>query len=258
MYSFKENTIVYQNGIFGIKIREIPLDKINTIDISQGLFERLFNLSKVKIDTESVKSMESEMSLLLTEVKAIEMREKLLNNKHVPLDSFEEKSKEDHYQLSFKDLLLYSLVTSSIFFQSFVIIWALYNVIDDIEGVTNFNGLSYITQIQLSAYIIAIITLGILLMGLVLSLVKNCLKYSLFFHVYAEKGKLHIRHGLIHKKNYSFDKYKIKGIHIRQKKLLMQLTHRCSIEIESMGYGDEAGERAILFPFCHIKQSQKK
>lgn len=254
IYAFKEHVIIYQKGILSVKTREIPLDKINTIDISQGIFERLFNLSRVKIDTESAKTLESEMALLLTKEKALEMREKLLKHKQVSPHQEDKKTKEGHFHLSFKHLILYSFISSSIF-QSFVIIWALYNLLDDIESLTSFNGFKYITQIQFSVYIVVLSLLGIFMMGLVLSLIKNCLKYSLF-HVYTEDGKLHISHGLIHKKNYSFDIHKVKGVHIRQK-LPMQLTKRCSIEIESMGYGDEAGERAILFPFCTIKESQK-
>lgn len=56
---------------------------------------------------------------------------------------------------------------------------------------------------------------------------------------------MNISYGLINEKNYSFDKKKIKGIHIKQN-LLMQFFNISTIEIENIGYGDEKGEKAIL------------
>lgn len=247
-YYISENSIFYQKGIMNINKREVPIEKITTIDISQGLFERIFSLSKIKIDTENVKADKSEITLTLTREKALEVKQRLLHDNEKTEILNDSNSNERKYKLGFKDLILYSLASNSVF-QGLVIILALYNYLDDFEDMTNFDSLEYINKFQFSVYIIVGLILGVFIISLIISFIKNCIKYS-YYSVYVENDKLHISHGLISKKNYTFDKKKVKGIHIKQK-FIMQLFHVSTIEIESIGYGDEKGERAVLFPFCN-------
>ncbi|GMQ59499.1 hypothetical protein AN1V17_38960 [Vallitalea sediminicola] len=250
MYYINENAIFYQKGILNVNKREVPLEKITTIDISQGLFERIFSISKIKIDTENVKADKSEITLTITKEEALLIKQKLLKDNETVDKSDNSSTDEYKYKLSFKDLILYSIASNSVF-QGLIIIVALYNYLDDIEDVTHFDSLEYINKFQFSVYIIIGLVLSVFIICLIVSFVKNCIKYS-YYSVYVEKDKLHISHGLISKKNYTFDKNKVKGIHVKQK-FIMQLFHVSTIEIESIGYGDEKGERAVLFPFCNDK-----
>ncbi|GKX31833.1 hypothetical protein SH1V18_43130 [Vallitalea longa] len=247
-FYFSENSIFYQKGILNINKREVPIERITTIDTSQGLFERIFNLSNIKVDTENVKAEKSEIKLTLSKEKAMILKQKLLD-KDIE-KSTEETSEYNLYKLSLKDLILYSIVSNSIF-QGIIVIFAIYNYLDDIRDITSFDSLEYINQFKFEGYVIAVLILSAVLISLIISFIKNCIKYS-YYTVGVENNKINISHGLISKKNYCFDKDKVKGIHIKQK-LIMQLFHVSTIEIESIGYGDEKGERAVLYPFCSNK-----
>lgn len=249
-FYFSDNSIYYQHGILNIKKREIPIDKITTIDNSQGLFERIFNLSNIKVDTENVKAEKSEMNLTLSKEKAEILSKKLLNKDKDIGDNVDESIQYNSYSLSFKDLILYSIVSNSVF-QGVIVVFAIYNYLDDIKDLTSFDGMEYINRYQFNGYVLAILVVSAFLICLIISFVKNCIKYS-YYTVYVDNDKINISHGLVSKKNYSFDRAKVKGIHIQQK-FIMQLFHVSTIYIESIGYGDEKGERAVLYPFCNNK-----
>lgn len=251
-FYFNESSIFYERGILNITRREVPLDKISTTDISQGIFERIFRLYNIKLDTENVKTEKSEIKITLSKEKANQFKEKLLSKEIV--EDNKESNIKNSYKINFSDLIFYSIISNSIF-QGLIIAFALYNYLDDVKDIIKFDTVEYISRIRYNGYIIAVLIFSAYIICLILAFIKNCIKYS-YYTVHVEDNKINISHGLIGKKNYSFDKAKVKGIHIKQK-LIMQLFKVSTLEIESIGYGDEQGERAVLYPFCNNRLRDK-
>lgn len=158
------------------------------------------------------------------------------------------------YNVSISELIRYSLLSNGII-EILLVLWALYERLDDIGNIIGFNRDSYLNNTQFTAYRIFLLIGLALAIGFMAILIRNVLRYS-GFKVRIESNTIQIRYGLLEKKNYSFDRKKIKGIHIKQS-LLMQWLHKYTIEVESIGYGDEGNEKAVLYPYCNEKVKEQ-
>ncbi|WP_027398497.1 PH domain-containing protein [Anaerovorax odorimutans] len=247
-FYFKEESIYFKSGIVNIKTREVPFNKVNTVDLSQGIIDILLGLSKIKIDTASVGKGENELFLLLKKDRAIEIKNTILNREND--STILEKEIYDSYSLSYKELLIYAL-TSNVILNGMGIIFVIYSFLDDyifqIFNIKLFEEDDITMQyfLEKGIWIICFI----IFLSVCLSIINSFVKYY-NFKVYTEKDKLNITYGLFNKKHYSFDKNKIKGIYSKQN-LMKQFFNIKTIEVESIGYGDEKGEKAILYPICN-------
>lgn len=248
VFYLKDNSIYYKTGIFNFKKREIPFEKICTVDISQKLFDKLFGVARIKIDTGSNKNRNSELTLLLKEYRTLQIKAQILNTE---IDSTDTK-KQDKFKISSANLFKYALVSDALF-SGIAIIFVIYNFLDDIfKNIFDIDIFQNSNWIKDNIFLSVIsIVLFILILSIILSIFNSFIKYY-GFRINLDDNKLYINYGLLNKKSYSFEIKKIKGIHIKQN-LLMQIFNIRALELESLGYGDEQGETAILFPICNLK-----
>lgn len=247
IFYFEENSISYKKGTINVKKREIPFNKINTVDISQSMIQKLLDVYQIKIDTGSVIEEKSEIVLLLESSRASEIRNLLLEKN---TDNIDEDTTNE-YTLSSKDLLIYTL-TSNVILSGMGIIFVIINFIDDyINEFLNINLIDRIIPSDNAVFKMVLIFILFVIFSIFIAIIRNYIKYD-GFRVYIENDKLNIKYGMCNKKNYSFQRKKIKGIHIKQNFIMQKLNLR-TIEVESIGYGDEEGEKAILYPICTEK-----
>ncbi|AZV57121.1 hypothetical protein DMR38_11205 [Clostridium sp. AWRP] len=252
IFIIREKSIYHKEGVFSIKKVEVPLEKINTVDISTNFFEQVFNAATIKIDTGDAKDHGSELKFTLNRDRAEELRSILLKEN---TNTLKNKYGQESYSLGSKELFIYSIISNSLF-KGLAILLAIQQFFEErakkllklnIDTSQYFKGFNYTTFYE-KIYIIAIIVCIILFVSLCLSIIYNFTKYY-NFRMWADNNKICINYGVLNKKNYSFDREKIKGIHLKQT-ILMQAFGYFTIEIESIGYGDEKGEKAILYPIC--------
>ncbi|BAH07729.1 PH domain-containing protein [Clostridium kluyveri] len=248
----KTNSIYHEEGIFSIKKIEIPLDRINTIDISQKLLERIFKVATIKIDTGDT-NKDSELKFTLDKDKTETLKNILLKNQNITTNTPEEDN-QLYYILSSKHLLIYSLISNSLFKGLGLLLVAQQFLDDYFKAFININTSDYINKLQKDKIynnikIILFFVIALILISLCLSIIYNFFKYY-NFKMWADEKNIYINYGALNKKNYSFYKEKVKGIHIKQT-ILMQCFKFFTLEIESIGYGDEEGEKSILYPICN-------
>ncbi|MCG8484480.1 MAG: PH domain-containing protein, partial [Clostridia bacterium] len=235
----------FHKGIIHKVTRNIPLDKINTIDLSQNLLNQLFHLSRVKIDTESISDIGSEIILLLKTDRAKTLQEALLKKSVSQEGSIE---KGNTYSVSPMELIRYSLLSNGLM-ETIFVLFALHEHISSIANLIGLNSDTYFDNILVTINrLLAFVGIS-LVMGFLIVLLRNIIRYT-GFKVQIEPDTLQISYGLFEKKKFSLKRQKIKGIHIKQS-LLMQWFHKYSIEVESIGYGDEGDEKAVLYPYCN-------
>lgn len=261
IFIIRENFIYHEEGVFNVKKIEVPFKKINTVDISKNFFEQIFSVATIKIDTGDAKDHGSELKFTLNRNRAEELRSILLGEESkVVLNK--DKDEQKYYGIHSKELLVYSLISNSVF-KGLAILLAIQQFFEErVKKLLKFNidtskyikGFNYTTFYE-KIYIIVIIICILLFISLCLSVIYNFIKYY-NFRMWADDSKVCINYGLLDKKNYSFDRKKIKGIHLKQT-ILMQIFGYFTIEIESIGYGDEHGEKAILYPICNSQLKDK-
>jgi len=253
VFYFYKEAIYYKSGLLNVKIREIPFQRVTTVDLTEGILDKIFGTVKVKVDTGNLSKNESELSLLLDKRRALEVRSLILNRPdHIKTDS---KTFGKGYDVSATQLMLYAC-TSNAVAKGIGIIFVAYTFLDDyIFDIFDIRLLDYeITAEYLWGKAIWVVA-GVILISTFLSIMQSLIQYY-NFRIDAEGDKLNICYGLLNQKHYSFSRDKIKGVHMRQN-ALMQLFHLKTLEIESIGYGDEKGESAILFPICNAKLEEE-
>jgi putative membrane protein len=250
-FIIKENSIYHEQGIINIKKIEIPFERINTVDISQRFLERIFKVATIKIDTGDIKNRGSELKFTLSKERSEELRDILLKKETGSSINQQDKI----YTMKPKGLIIYSLISNSIF-KGIGMIFIAQQFFDEyLKRFIKINLSQYAKGLQKGSvyhiiYVITAIVLIFVFISVCLSIIYNFLKYY-NFKMWADKKKICINYGAINKKSYSFDKEKVKGIHIKQT-ILMQCFGFFTMEIENIGYGDEKGEKAILYPMCSI------
>lgn len=264
-----EDTLYYERGVLAKNKRAIPFSKINTIDLRRNIFERIFGTAKMKIDTGAIadnSEEKAEMALVFTLDECEKLRSYILNRNSADNDIVREEGetllapREPDWSIkaSFGDFFLYGLTDSSIA-KIFLLL---------------LTGIAFVGELTPQAYdwlvdkakilfesfqgFISGKSFLILALLFVIVFVLVCIASSIFSIVYAairfwgfraarEGDNIVIRYGLISLKSYTLP---VENIHacVVSQNMLQQLLKRASVEIVSVGYGNEENETALLFP----------
>jgi len=266
LYCIKDNIIMVKEGIVFVKRKEIPFNKIQTVDISQGIKHRIFDLALVKIDTGNSSVKKEELSFLLKKDEAENLKNNIFNmkDKNTQKLSNEEKScKSDKFLSNSKELkvsnreLILSALTSSAVFTGIFFLFSVFVIIDDYlkDFLTDvFSETSFFVEnitfkdmgVASMALWITLIFIIYIIFSATIAIITTIIKFY-GFAVKREKNNLIINYGLFEKKNYTMPIKKISAIYLKQN-IIKQIFNFRSIHIETVGYGNEKGESSILYP----------
>ena len=272
LYCIKDNLIMIKEGIIFVKRKEIPFNKIQTVDISQGIMQRIFGLALVKVDTGNSSVKKEELSFLLKKTEAENLKNNIFNvkdkntqilsNEEVKIENEESYktnnaiSHSKEFKVSTKELI-FSAITSNAIFTGILFLASSFPFIDDylkdfldnifsktslfVENI-NFNEMSVGSIILWSILILVIY----IIVSVIIAIITTLIKYY-GFSVKRENDNLIINYGLLEKKNYIMPIKKISAIYLKQN-IIKQIFNFRSIHIETIGYGNENGESSILYP----------
>lgn len=269
--SAKDNTLILESGVFVKKRLTIPFSKINTIDMGRNVFQRIVGTCRLKIDTGAVENgaeEKSEINLVFSLKEAEEFRSYILNRAEQDENDIRMAggvSKLDAgavngnvVQAKFTDFLLYGMTSSGV--------WKLVCVIITVAlfvGEISASILERAGEILLPAadrlwtFIISsgiiMAALYIFLMFVMVTLVSNFMSviYAAIryygFSVTRDRNNIVVRYGLISIKNYTIPAENVHAVVVRSN-LFQQMIGLCSVEMVSIGYGNEEKETNLLFP----------
>ncbi len=269
-----EDTLYYERGILAKKKRAIPFNKINTIDLRRNIFERIFGTARMKLDTGAMSENsddKSEMELVFTLADCEKIRSFILSRNKEDNDIAREagetllaENREAAWskEASFGDFFLYGLTDSSVLKIVMGIIVAITFV-----GELTPQAYEWVADIAVEIFgtvggflegksVLVILLLAVISV-LVLTVISNIFTiiYAAIrfygFRAAREGDNIVIRYGLISLKSYTLP---VENIHacIVNQNLLQQILGRASVEIVSVGYGNEQNETALLFPIIKL------
>lgn len=275
--SAENDTLLYESGIINKKKVSIPFSKINTIDLGRNLFQRIVGTCKLKLDTGAMTSgtaKESEMDLVFSLKDAESIRSYILarraGDEQALFDAGEktpekvEKGPNWCIRASFGDFFMYGLTSSSAWTLLLMIISALLFIsqlsdrVSDMIFSTAEQGANAAVGIM-QRYSIIVVILGLLGAFVAYVIVANLWSILLAtFRFYdfraARDGRnIVIRYGLVSLKSYTLPVANIHAVTVKQN-LLQQLLGRASIEVTSIGYGNEKDETSLLFPIVKLSR----
>jgi len=275
--SAEDNTLIYESGIISKKRVTIPFSKINTIDMGRNLFQRLFGTCRLKVDTGAIDNgteKKAEMNIVFSLKDAEEFRRYIMNRsaqdeqelRQAGATAISDAGIEPRWaaQARFSDFLMYGLTSSGlwkVFCSLMVAIAFLSELSTDILESAADVIMPYAEDFWslLSGSGLVLLVLYIIGLTIVLSLISNLLTvvYAAIryygFRVAREGGNVVVRYGLISLKNYTIQAENVHAIVVKQN-LFQQIIGRCSVEMISIGYGNEENETNLLFPIIQKKK----
>ncbi|MEX1122150.1 MAG: PH domain-containing protein, partial [Balneolales bacterium] len=245
-YRIEDGELKIEYGVFVRKRHFVQKDRIQVIDISAGIIQRLFGLVSVEVQTAGETSAESTISAV-THDEADRIKSLLSNNGTDEEAGVVEPKSELH--LKKKDLLI-AASTAGSFGIALSIIGTLTSQMNQFISDTEIYNYLENLEIPGTSFAIMIIAVMVVLAWL-LSLFGTIIKHS-GFSLARRKDELIISRGLFERTQLTIPYHRIQAVRIVEG-ILRQPFGYATVYVDSAGYGDEAGTSTILFPL--IKKS---
>jgi putative membrane protein len=255
LFKVEEGEMHIKRGIFVRKNIYLTKDRIQVIDISSGVIQRMFGLVKIDIQTAGSTSRAAMIEAVPLEI-AKEIKQKLSKN---GADSEEiseaqpAKKHRDVYGLPNKDLLI-AASTSGRFGIALSILGTLFSQIEPVIRESNlFEYLFSLLPSQTDTFMIVSIIFIFIAVAWLISFFSTLFMYG-DFSLEIDDDELVISRGIFEKKRITVPYKRIQALFVTEG-IIRQPLGYCSVHIHSAGYGDEKGSGAIvLFPL--IKRSK--
>ncbi|MDQ0232496.1 PH domain-containing protein [Metabacillus malikii] len=254
-YRVEDGEVRIEHGIFVKKKRYIPIERIQTINISAGIIQQLFKLVKVQIETASggIKAEAELIAVKRVDAESIEKAIASYKQEKAPVQIEEDGSVVKQlptYKMTKKELLVAASTSSGVgvilsaiaaFFSQFEEFIPYEKIFDQFEFLTNASITVYISLV----FIAFLITWIISVIGVIL-------KYA-HFTVIKDEKEIKISKGIFEKQQLSIPLSRIQAIRIVQNPI-RQLLGYSTIHIETAGgsVGDN-DTSTILFPVVSSK-----
>lgn len=282
-YEIKENQIVCKRGVIFKKKSILDFSKINSVNKKQSIFQKMFGISSLKIDSGSTNSAKEEEVLVIEDTNVvnelytlfksidknnpvlslnkeknflenISLEKDFLENNFLEKDSLDVKVEENLYTFDSQSKIIYTFVNSFLYLflticTVFVICGSLYlNYLfpdENSEAIT----LGEILVVTISTFVVF---LAICFLG---SLLRAFIGYY-NYKITKINDTINVEYGLLVNNHNSFDLSKVKGVVITQG-LFQRLFKLATIKVEVIGYVEGNNNQAsigMLIPLCKKKE----
>lgn len=254
-YEVSDEQLKVTQGVFVQKKTFIPLERIQSVDVTEGVLHRLFGLVRVEVQTAGGKKPEA-IFPALARGDASRLRSMLEPGKTpqgqgqpggVPAGSEPAKLRLT-YKLPAGSLFIAALTTGGLGV-SVSLLAAAMGKLDELFP--DFHVYRYLWN-ALDAAMIPLFALGILLVAWMIAAVASVLKFA-NFTITRKENKLLLTRGLLERRQVTVPLRRIQAIRIVEEPL-WQLFGYSAIYAETVGYGAQKGENAHLFPLLRNRE----
>jgi putative membrane protein len=248
LYKIEDGTLHIKSGIFVRKNIYLTKDRIQVIDVTSGIIQRLFGLVRLDIQTAGSSSRQAALDAITRE-KAYEINWILREDTAINTDSDVTASTEEvtTIKIPYKELLI-AASTSGSFGIALSIIATIFSQLEPFISESEyfeyaFNLLPSQTDTVLVITIIAVFVI----FAWLISFFSTLFTYG-NFQLEIKKKEVVVSRGIFEKKRITVPYNRIQAIHITEG-IIRQPLGYASLHLESAGYGDDKGTGSIvLFP----------
>lgn len=249
-YQMMEGELRINVGIFFKKKRYIPFERIQSIDTTEGILHRPFNLVKVKIETAGGAGEAEAVLTAIPKEMAEKMRETINRYKKGVNSSEVEKQELDQgteiYKISNKELLILATTSGGIG----VVVSGIIAFVSQFEEIIPAKSIvkQFQQVVESGVAFISILIFTILLFLWIVSLAITILKYA-NFTMKKVGNDLVITRGILEKKQLTVPLHRIQAIRITEN-LLRQPFKLATVYIESAGGSilDNEASKVVAIP----------
>lgn len=250
-YKIENGQLHIKRGLFVRKNLYLTKDRIQVIDITAGIIQRMFGLVKVDIQTAGSSSREASIEAV-TKERAREINRLLRKGKddtdtETETDIGQTESPKKVFTLPGKELLI-AASTSGSFGIAFSILATVFSQIEPLLDESEmYEVLIEIMPAQNDAMTIIFMVLIFIAAAWLLSFFSTLISYG-DFRLNVKDDDMVISRGILEKKRITLPYNRIQAVHISEG-IIRQPLGYASVHIESAGYGDDKGTGSIvLFP----------
>lgn len=269
-YRMEDDEFRVESGVITKKKKYISLERIQTVNTSEGIFQRIFGLVRVQIETAGGTDGPEVSLTAITKAEAEQLKQSIFNRKkslqqeemvdenggtpHDPLAAHQPVEKEINvsYRMGIPELLLAATTSSGIG----VIIsgcLAIYTQIDEILPLDGFiKRFSFLSHASVEIY--AILIFMAVLIAWILSVGVTALQYANFNA--KRKGKdIIITRGLIERHQMTIPLARIQAVKIKENILREPFGFATVMLVSAGGSITEKETSSVLFPLIRKKKS---
>lgn len=275
-YWVEDQELRIEYGVFVRKKRYIPLERIQSISISEGIFQRLFGLAKVKIETAGSSDLgdaEAELTAITKEdvywleqelkrvkedlaVQDMDRTEKETTNQTIQEKTFSEEPTQTIFTMGFKDLFILALTSGG----ALGIIGALVAFILQFDEIISLDWIykEFLFFINQGIILFATVFLIVIVISYLLAIIQTMVKYA-YFTVTKNKEELRISRGLLEKSQLSIPIERIQGIIVREN-IIRKLFGYATVYIVHAGISannEGSGSNVMIFPLIRKEEISK-
>jgi putative membrane protein len=259
-YRIEQGELRIEYGLIIRKKRYIPFDRIQSLDLSEGILQRLFGLVKVKVETAGSGGMglqDGEAVLTaITKQEAKEIHDYLISIKKraVPEDENQEEETRDDilYKMSATELLMLATTSGGVGVVISAVLAFVFQFEEFIPYEQIFDGVEHF--VQSGVVFVSVVVFAGFLLAWVIALFGTMLKYA-NFTVRKVDNDLVITRGLLEKRQFTIPLNRIQAIRISEN-LIRQPLGYASAYVESAGGSalDQESSRVIILPIVKKKK----
>lgn len=249
LYKVEDGEVHIKSGIFVRKNLYLTKDRIQVIDITSGVIQRIFGLVKLDIQTAGSSSREAAIdALTLERAREINslLRDESSETKNENGEEVEQKEKAI-FHLPGKELLI-AASTSGSFGIALSILATLFSQIEPLVSESAmFEYIFEMLPTQTDSIMIISVILIFVVFAWLISFFSTLFSYG-DFRLEVKDKELVISRGIFEKKRITIPYNRIQAVHVSEGMIRQPLGY-ASLHLESAGYGDDKGTGSIvLFP----------
>jgi putative membrane protein len=252
-YRVEAGELRIEHGVFIRKKRYIPLERIQTIDVTQGVIQRFFGLVKIQVETAGGGNEAEAVLSAITKEDAERLRKELVTESEHALE--EQVPTQDMYAISVEELFIMASTSGGIG----VVISAVFAFLTQFDELLPVDDVySYAQDVIRSG--VALVAVGIffvVMVSWIISILSTAIKFGKFTII--KKGnELIISRGILEKREITIPTRRIQAVRI-QENIVRQLFGYATVYLEVAGGGnDEKGEHStILLPIVQVRNIDK-
>ena len=261
LYKIEDGTLHIKSGIFVRKDLYLTKDRIQVIDITAGVLQRMFGLVRLDIQTAGSSSRQAAIDAI-TRDKAAEVNRMLREVKSASAENPEDAEQEalslqpetiKKIKLPAKELLI-AASTSGSFGIALSIIATVFSQIEPLISESElFEYLFGLLPSQTDTMMIITVIAVFVVFAWLLSFFSTLFTYG-NFQIDVKEKEIVVSRGIFEKKRITVPFNRIQAIHVREG-IIRQPLGYASVHLESAGYGDDKVTGSIvLYPLIRIQQ----
>jgi putative membrane protein len=231
-YELTADTFDIRSGVFGRREREIPLRRIQNVDISQNVIQRALGIAEVRLETAGASGSEAHLKFV-GEARANQLQAEIsrLSRSGEDGEAAEAVEAETVFEISDRELGILALVSADA--QLLSILFVVGTVLFPTVGSMVDDQLLFPVEQGLSALFGPFVTLvGILLIGLVYGVLRATVYYG--FTLRRTGEELRYERGLLQRYSGTIPLSKIQSLTVEENVLARALGY-ASLDIETAG-----------------------